>query len=193
MTEIKYHNSHIGGIEIVEVRPAYSPLPVKNGKGPAEFKRVATLILADGTVVFGCRFDGCDFTSTAAQGINAHFHVHENTVNSKRWAELAEWSLQELVETVLDFEESTARLVRSLTAARIRSADYRDEVTSLKNKLTRREREIDQLKVRLNTFQVQWARKRGASEPESDRVARMEAALSELMERVNSLSSESDS
>lgn len=184
---MNFHLDTINGIKIVNVEQVFSPLHTE--EVPKVFRHAAKLTLEDGTVLYGCTFEGCTFTSTAPQGVNAHFHVHRG-VPSKRWGEVGEWTVQELFETVLDFENETARLIRQRDEARERSVRYRTEVTSLQTKLERREREINQLKARIQTFQENWAANRAkkTAVPVDNRLEQMEQALAALMAQVNSLS-----
>lgn len=183
---MNFHLDAIAGAKIVKVEQAFSPLHTEDV--PKPFRNVAKLTLEDGTVIYGCCFEGCTFTSAAPQGINAHFHTHKS-VSSKRWGEVGEWTVQELFDSVLDFESEVARLIRQRDDARERSAAYRTEVTSLRNKLERREREIEQLKTKIQKFQENWlAQPKKSSAPVDNRLAQMEQALSTLMAQVNSLS-----
>ena len=182
---------HIDGHEVVKVEQAFSPLHTE--EVPKPFRNVAKLTLVTGDVFYGCREQGCEFVSTAPQGVNAHFAAHHRGVNSKRWGEIGEWTVQELFDTVLDYDTEMARVHRLLAAARERAVEYRNEATSLRNKLNRRENEISQLQQRLVGLQIQWqdanekARRTQKVTPPSE-VARLERMLEGLAAQVESLS-----
>lgn len=188
---MEFHLSKINDVDIVKVEQAFSPLHTE--EVPKPFRNVAKLTLADNQVVYGCRFDGCDYTSTAPQGINAHFATHKGP-NSKRWGEVGNWTVAELFDTVLDFEAETARLHRLLASAQERALSHRDEAQSLRNKLARRDSQIASLNQRLAGLQVQWRlanEKARGSKPttsaDAARIASMEETLNALAEQVQAL------
>lgn len=65
--------THVGGVEVICDDPTEAPIR-SNGGQPVYWEQTRTLLLADGTVVYGCKH--CDFTTDTKFKVRPHLRSH---------------------------------------------------------------------------------------------------------------------
>jgi hypothetical protein len=65
----------VNGLEVIADEPTEAPLPSKSG-GPIYWTQTRTLLLADGSTVYGCAH--CDYTSSNVNSIRPHLNRHRS-------------------------------------------------------------------------------------------------------------------
>lgn len=104
----------VNGVEVLEVRPARTPLYQENPDGTnngSVYQKVVELVLADATIAFGCVWAGCTYTydnpTTIATG---HWKVHDVKPDLRR-VPFKDWTLEEVLGRLMDSESDIKLLM----------------------------------------------------------------------------------
>lgn len=73
----------VNGVEVVGDEPAMAPLPWDMDGPKYTSKSARQLLLADGSIVFGCAEPGCDFTGETVFAIRPHQSKHNRRERTK--------------------------------------------------------------------------------------------------------------
>jgi len=96
--------AQVDGVDVVDLKPARSPLSETPNVGGAEvvFKKAVVLQLADGSVRYGCTWEDCTFTGESSGAIiSGHWKVHEITPDLRR-VPFKDWTLEQILGRLMD-------------------------------------------------------------------------------------------
>lgn len=143
----------VNGVKVTGYDVAWSPL--STAEHPKRFNKCEVLLLEDGSQLFGCTFDGCDYTHTAALAIVAtHWNKVHGVKPPKGWDDVANLTLGDVLELVASFNERLSEAEAKVNAAEEKKklaqknlAAANQDIRRLEGLLERRNMTIDSLEA----------------------------------------------
>ena len=138
--ELKDKFTEINGVAVVEYNLVPTPLSGRSSTSNKEihYRRTIQLVLADGTVRYGCAWDECPFVAPEISSVvKGHWKTHAMKPDLDR-VPYGDWPLRDILGRLTDSEADLRRAMaqrdRALTELRALKADVGD-VAKLKKLL----------------------------------------------------------
>ncbi|WP_328973593.1 hypothetical protein [Streptomyces sp. NBC_00239] len=75
-------NGILNGLEVIEFE--FAETPRSTPENPRYYKEVLKVLLSDGTVVYNCVWQNCEFTRPKASGVWPHVKAHKNQTRAPK-------------------------------------------------------------------------------------------------------------
>jgi hypothetical protein len=133
----------VGDRVVADAGKAETPLSGRGrGGGVRHYLKAAALLIDDGTVAYGCLWDGCDYTSDNATSIvTGHWKVHEVKPDLRR-VPYGDWTLVEILGRLTDVEADLDRALAARDKAVEAHHGSREVIAGLRADVKRLEGEL---------------------------------------------------
>lgn len=141
----------VDGQRVTEVRKAATPLDTSRG-GTQEgvyFRRAVELVLADGTLAYGCTADGCRFTGNNGSSVaSSHGRIH---AKESELMGFGDWTLGQILGRLRDSEDDFDTIGDRHARAMERGLEVRN---GLRAELTEAKKRIKELEKQISDMQT---------------------------------------